>query len=143
MTELFLFILFCVKIKADMTKQKASERLKFIKPKLIKPKKLFWGIPLTFLFWEICLGIILGYLSACLLSGKETGVQGKIRSLIFSIGIWKIHFHHWLYGSIALTSLLFIKLPVSHFSFGILGGFILQGVICYSDWHRVIIRRKR
>jgi len=125
-----------------MTKQKISEKLKSLKPKSVKTKRLVWGIPLTFLFWELCLGIILGYLSARFFSGKETGVQGKIRSLIFSIGVWKIHFHHWLYGSIVLICLLFFKAPMPQFSFGILGGFILQGVICYSDWRRVVIRQR-
>jgi len=125
-----------------MLKQKISENLKFIKPKLIKPRRLFWGVPLTFLFWEICLGIIIGYLSACFFSGKETGLQGRIRSLLFSVGAWKIHFHHWLYGSIILTCLLFVKSSLPQFSFGILGGFILQGIVCYPDWHRIIIRQK-
>lgn len=122
-----------------------AESLKAIKMKMLKtiePKRLFLGIPLAILFWELFFGIILGYLSACFLSGKEAGFQGKIKSLIFNIGRWKIHFHHWLYCSTILISLLFIKLPLPQLSFGILGGLILQGIVCYPDWHRVIIRRK-
>ena len=118
------------------------ESLKFIKPKLIKPKKLFLGIPMAILFWELFLGIILGYLSACFLSGKEAGIQGRIKSLIFTIGQWKIHFHHWLYGSTVLISLLFVKAQMPQFSLGILGGVIIQGIICYPDWYRVVIRQK-
>jgi len=125
-----------------MLGQEISKKLKLIRSKVFKPKKLFLGIPLAFLFWELCLGIILGYLSARFLSGKETGVQGRVRSLIFSIGVWRIHFHHWLYGSITLICLLFFKAPMPQVSFGILGGFILQGVVCYSDWRRVVVRQK-
>ena len=118
------------------------EILKIIKPKTIKSKKLFLGIPLAVLFWELFFGIILGYLSACFLSGKEAGLQGKIKSLIFNIGRWRFHFHHWLYGLTILVSLFFSKLSLPQFSFGILGGLILQGIICYPDWYRVVIRQK-
>ncbi len=118
------------------------KKLKFIKPKLIKPTRLFLGMPLAVFSLEVYFGIISGYLLTDFLSGKEAGLQGKIKSLAFNIGKWKIHLHHWLCGLGILVSLFFINLSLPSFSFGILGGLIFQGIFCYSDWHRIIIKRK-
>ncbi len=117
------------------------EKLKFIKLKLIKPK-FFLGIPLAVFSLEIYFGVIFGYLLAEFFSGKETGLPGKINSLAFNIGKWRIHLHHWLCGLGILLSLFFVNLPLPQFSFGILGGFIFQGISCYPDWHKIIIKQK-
>jgi len=121
------------------------QKLKFIKPKLIKPKKLFLGMPLAVFSPEIYFGMIFGYLMTDFFAAKETGLQGKIKSLVFNIGKWRVHLHHWLCGLIILTSLFFINinLPFHQFSFGILGGMIFQGISCYPDWHKVIVKNKK
>lgn len=111
--------------------------------KLIKSPKFFLGITLAVLSLEIYLGVICGYLAAKFLSGKEAGIQGRIKSLIIDAGKWKIHFHHWLYGLCILISIFLMPLPVPKFSFGILGGLIFQGIVCYPDWHKIIIRKKQ
>jgi hypothetical protein len=118
-------------------------KLRFIKPKLIKPKKLFLGMPLAVFSLEIFFGLIVGYLLTDFFSGKEAGLPGKMRSLAFDIGKWRIHLHHWLCGLGLLVSLLLVNLPLPQFSFGILGGVIFQGISCYPDWHRVIIKQKK
>jgi len=118
------------------------EKLKFIKPKLIK-SKFFLGIPLAVFSWEIYFGVILGYFLAKFFSGRETGFPGKIKSIVFNIGKWRIHLHHWLCGLGILISLFFINLPLPQFSFGLLGGFIFQGIFCYSDWSKIIIKQKK
>jgi hypothetical protein len=117
-------------------------KLRFIKPKLIKPKKLFLGMPLAVFSLEIFFGMILGYLLTDFFSGKEAGLQGKMKSLAFDIGRWRIHLHHWLCGFGLLVSLLLINLPLPQFSFGILGGMIFQGISCYPDWHKIVVRQK-
>lgn len=117
------------------------EKLKFLKPKLVKPK-FFLGVPLAVFSLEIYFGAIFGYLLAKFFSGKETGLPGKINSLAFNIGKWRVHFHHWLYGLGILISLFFIGLSLPQFSFGILGGLIFQGIFSYKDWHRVLVRKK-
>jgi hypothetical protein len=121
------------------------EKLKFIKPKLIKPKKLFFGMPVALFSLETFFGAIFGYLLTDFFSGKEAGLQGRIKSLAFDLGQWRIHFHHWMWGLGILISVFIINinLPFNHFSYGVLGGMIFQGISCYPDWHRIIMRKKQ
>jgi len=100
-------------------------------------------MPLAVFSPEIFFGIIFGYLLSDFFSGKEAGLQGKMKSLAFDIGKWRIHFHHWLCGLGILISLFLINinLPFHQFSFGILGGMIFQGISCYPDWHKIIIKK--
>jgi len=120
------------------------EKLKFIKFKLIKSKKLFLGMPVAVFSPEIFFGALSGYLLTDFFSGKEAGLQGKMKSLAFDIGRWRIHFHHWLWGLGILLSILLINinLPFHQFSFGILGGMIFQGISCYPDWHKIIVKKE-
>jgi len=99
-------------------------------------------MPLAVFSPEIYFGVIFGYLMTDFLAGKEAGLQGKIKSLIFSVGKWKIHLHHWLYGLGILVSLFFLSLPLPQISFGILAGMIFQGIFCYDDWRKIIIKQK-
>jgi len=109
----------------------------------ISKLKIFLSIPLLIYSIEFYFGIIFGYLAAKYLSGKETGQSGIMRSLILHIGNWKLHLHHWLFASGIILSALFLNfhLPLTNFSFGLLGGFAFQGIYCYSDWHKIIFKK--
>lgn len=110
------------------------KKLHFLKPELAKPK-FFLTVPLAFLSLEMYLGSLLGYFSFKFFTGK-------IPSLVFNIKKWRIHIHHWLYGLIILISALrFDFLPFPQFSFGFLTGMIFQGIYCYQDWYRVLMKR--
>jgi len=118
------------------------KKLHFLKPKLVKPK-FFLGIPLALFSLEIYFGAIFGYFVARFLSGKEVGDPAKIKSLAFNIGKYRFHFHHWFYGLgiLAFVLLLGLSFPFPQFSFGFFGGFIFQGVYCYPDWHKILMKR--
>jgi hypothetical protein len=111
------------------------------KIKLIKPK-FFLGIPLALFSLEIYFGALFGYLIAKSLSGKQPGQPGKIKSLAFNIGKYKLHLHHWLLGlGILISAIWYQFLPFPQFSFGFLGGVVFQGIFSYPDWHRILIKK--
>jgi hypothetical protein len=109
--------------------------------KRILSSKFLWGIPLALISFELCAGVILGYLAAKIFSGKKSGCQGKIKSLTFSVGSWRIHLHHWLLGlGVLIAGIFYSFIPFPKFSFGFLGGMIFQGILCYPDWHKIFIK---
>jgi Na+/glutamate symporter len=108
-------------------------------------KKIFWGIPVALVSFELFFGVLLGYLIGKFIAGKETGEIGKVKSLNFKIGNYKIHLHHWLYSSGILTSFILFNFspPWPQFSFGLFGGLIVQGIISYSDWHKILTKHSK
>jgi len=103
--------------------------------KFKKPKFLL-GLPIALFSLEIYLGTLLGYFSFKFFTGK-------VPSLAFNVGNYRLHFHHWLYSLVILIPALYYNfLPFPQFSYGFLGGAIFQGIYCYQDWHKVLIRKK-
>lgn len=103
--------------------------------KIPKPKILL-SLPLALLSLEAYLGTILGYFSFKFFSGK-------FPSLVFNIGNYRLHFHHWLYSlAILIPALHYNFLPFPQFSFGFLLGAAFQGIYCYRDWYKILIRKK-
>ncbi len=98
------------------------------------------GITLGYLFY---LGCALGFAISRFCGGTESGIQGRVRSIIIPLRGHEIHLHHWLLSLItAATSAVqgfFLIAPALFY--GILGGLILQGILCYGDWHRIVKRR--
>jgi len=105
-------------------------------------KKFLLGIPLAIISLEIYLGIVLGYFFGKFLAGKYDGRQ-RIKSIIFNIGNYRLHLHHWLVSSIILISALFNNFfPFfPQLFFGILGGLILQDLYLDPNWYRVLIKK--
>lgn len=115
------------------------EKIKFIKP------KAFLSIPVALISLELCFGVLAGYFITKYFSGPDTGKKGKIKSIIFPVGKYRLHLHHWILASGALVSAVTLNyFPVlSSFSLGFFGGMAFQGIACYSDWHRILIRKKQ
>ncbi|MBZ9578591.1 hypothetical protein KJA14_01945 [Patescibacteria group bacterium] len=105
-------------------------------------RKILLGIPLAIISFEIYLGIILGYFLGKFLSGRKTGQSGIIKSIVLNIGNYRLHFHHWLLslGILIFNFLPNFSFPFSQFSLSFLGGLVIQGIFCYSDWHKIFIR---
>ena len=111
------------------------KKLHFIKPKLVKPK-FFLGILIALISLEIYLGIILGYFLTKFFAKK-------VPSVAFDIGNWRLHFHHWLIAlGILISALYYNFLPFPQFSFGFLGGLVIQGISSYPDWHKILFKKK-
>ena len=100
-------------------------------------------------------GIILGYLSfiawavgfllAKYLGSDTVGESSKIKSYFIPLGKYRIHLHHWLLSSCAIILFAVFKganiLPPNLF-YGFFGALVFHGIYCYSDWHRVLIRKQ-
>jgi len=110
--------------------------------KLIKPRIIF-GIPLAALSFEIYLGVVLGYFGSKFFVEKLVKTK-IIESFIFDIGRYKLYLHHWIIGLIILTlSLQYQFLPLAPFSFGFLGGLILEDLHRDENWHLVLFNKKK
>lgn len=104
----------------------------------ITKSKILLGTPIALFSFEIYFGMILGYFAADFFSSR-------IKSITFNIGSYKLHLHHWLFCLAILPLVIaynFSPLPI-YFSSGILGGLVFQGIVCYSDWHRIIIKQQK
>ena len=105
-------------------------------------KKFLLSIPVAFISLEIYFGIILGYFFGKFISGKKTGQKGFIKPIIINFGNYKLHLHHWLLslGILISNFLISFSLPFPQFSLSFLGGLMIQGILCYSDWHKILIK---
>ena len=94
---------------------------------------------LFFLSW------LAGFLTTKYMAGKSAGEQGKVRSLVVPFRRWGLHLHHWLYSLclMGLSSITGIYIFTSTITYGLLGGFIFQGIYCYSDWYVILINRHK
>lgn len=112
---------------------------------MLSTKKVLFAIPIALISLEIYFGLLLGYLASKFLAAKETGEKNRwdIKSLAFSVGNWRVHFHHWFYSLGILVSIITFNFspPFPQFSAGILSGAIIQGIISYSDWYKILKRQ--
>lgn len=102
----------------------------------IKEAKILMGIPVAIFSIEAYLSMITGYFLGNLGSPR-------MRSLVFTMGGYRFHLHHWIIGSVCLV-LIFVynfSLLPTNITLGLLGGWIFQG-LCYDDWHQIITRKK-
>ena len=109
-----------------------------------KMPKIILGTPLVFVSPETFFGAIFGYFLGKIFGGQETGKGGIIKSIAFEIGNYRLHLHHWFIALGVLASTVFFNfsLPFPYFIWGVGGGLIFQGVSCYSDWSRIIIKKR-
>lgn len=112
------------------------------KKKIKKFSKTSVWIASIIISLQATLGMILGYFLAKKLAGKKTGAPGKMRSMKFLIGDYKLHFHHWLLGLgiIVFSFYLNVSFSSNLVFYGGLGGVVVHGVFDYNDWYRVIAR---
>ena len=102
------------------------------------------GATLLFSLWFsaiFALGIFIGYIGTYFGHKKITN-SGKNNSVILNFGKWKIHFHHWLMGGVALVScwLTGILESVPNIFLGIVGGVVFHGLYLYDNWHKIILK---
>jgi len=98
------------------------------------------GFTLGYLFY---LGCAAGFLISKFCGGAESGIQGRVRSIIIPLRTHELHLHHWLLSVVATvaSAMQGFFLIAPGLFYGILGGLILQGILCYEDWHRILKRR--
>lgn len=100
------------------------------------------SIALGYLFY---LSWLLGFLVCKYMSGKSVGERGKVRSIVIPLRRWKLHLHHWLCAVFILlfSGMTSIHLLTPIITYGFLSGFVFQGIYCYSDWHRIVVSRRK
>lgn len=91
------------------------------------------------------MGAIGGYLFAKYLSGKAEGAPGRLRSLVFTVGSYRIHIHHWLLSTLSLFSLWLHDFHVHFFEIflpvlGFCSAVIFHGIYNYTDWYKILHR---
>ena len=106
------------------------------KPKIKIPKAIF-GIPIALISLRIYLAVVLGYFFARFLSGR-------LGSIVFNFGNYTLHFHHWMMGIVGLIFILIYSFSpsIENLVFGFLGGLIFEGVSSYSDWSKVVTKKR-
>ncbi len=87
--------------------------------------------------------IVSGFVIGKLGGGKSDGIEGRINSIVIPVGQFRLHLHHWLIGvmmmCVGVAKSIFVYIPEEVF-YGMLSGFVWQGVYCYRDWHRVFYK---
>ena len=87
-------------------------------------------------------GIIVGYV-LCKIFCMTLVNNGKIDSIFFDYGRWRVHLHHWIMGAAVLGLLLTVDLLyLPTFFAGAICGIILQDIYDYNDWHKIIVRNE-
>ena len=108
------------------------------------PKASLGALPMLISF-ELGFALFAGYFAAHFFAGQKTSERGRIPSLVFDMGDWRVHLHHWLvFLSIFVVAAIASFFIVSPFVFyGFLGGVIVQGLFHYEDWPRIIRRQQK
>ena len=108
------------------------------------PKASLGVLPMLISF-ELGFALFAGYFAAHFFAGQKTSERGRIPSLVFDMGDWRVHLHHWLvFLSIFVVAAIASFFVVSPFLFyGFLGGVIVQGLSHYDDWPRIVSRHKK
>jgi len=84
-------------------------------------------------------GVAIGYISTIFFD-KKFLKTGRVNSLVFDLGKWKIHFHHWLLASFAILITYFFS-SLSIFWIGIFGGLAFHDFYTDKKWYRVVYRK--
>jgi hypothetical protein len=86
---------------------------------------------------------LVGFVASKHVAGKSEKERGRLCSLIIPFGKWNFHLHHWLYsvGLLSFTSATGVYLLNPPITYGLLGGLVFQGIYCYNDWHRIIVKK--
>lgn len=89
------------------------------------------------------ISLVVGFIASKWGAGKSAGEQGRVKSIIIPFWKWRIHLHHWLVsvGLIGVSTTYGYHLLTPQITYGLLGGLAFQGIYCYSDWYRIIVRK--
>jgi hypothetical protein len=110
-----------------------KSKVKIVLPAIVLATSMYYSFSFTG-------GIVLGYV-LCKAFCHFFLKTGKVNSIFFDWGTWKIHLHHWIMG-LALLSIIWVidhyYLPT--FFAGAIVGMIIQDIYDYNDWHQVIVK---
>lgn len=87
---------------------------------------------------------VAGFVVTKYLSGRKDGKQGIVRSITVPWRNYRLHIHHWFIcligGGIFAVKGFYIVSP--EVFYGSLSAVIFQGIYCYGDWYRIVMRSR-
>ena len=83
---------------------------------------------------------LIGFAIAKYVSGAESGVPGRTKSLRFNIKSYTVHLHHW-FLCLVMIGVLAYQGIYNSIVFGLLSGGSLQG-LTYRDFYKLIYKKK-
>jgi len=93
-----------------------------------------------YFLWTI--GLVLGYLGSKIFS-KYLIENGKIDCIFIDCGKYKIHFHHWILGTLLLLLVGVIDyFYLPRFFLGVVCGVIAHDIYDFNDWHKILIKKE-
>jgi hypothetical protein len=109
--------------------------------KILITSAILAGVVLmSFSYYLWLVGGVSGYLVGKLTGGKQTGVSGRVKSIIFPINKYQFHLHHWFLAIVILiicaTQGLYVITP--QIFYGSMCGLAIQGIVCYNDWFHLV-----
>ncbi|HQK64055.1 MAG TPA: hypothetical protein PLF16_02805 [Candidatus Staskawiczbacteria bacterium] len=111
-----------------------------------KVKKFLPAVVLASTFYYsslMMLGVILGYFGAKLYCLALNIDENSDRRIFVDCGKWKIHFHHWILGTLVLLVVWIVDyFYLPRFFVGVIGGIIAHDIYDYNDWHQVIVKNE-
>ena len=108
-----------------------------------KVKKFLPAIVLASTFYYsflMMIGLVLGYFGAKLYCLAFNIDETSDRRIFVDCGKWKIHFHHWILGTLVLLLVWIIDyFYLPRFFVGVIGGVIVHDIYDFNDWHQIIV----
>ena len=100
-------------------------------------KKFLLNATVALISLRVYLSALFGYFSAKFLAERWN-------SVVFNIGSYKLHFHHWLMGVFGLAAMFFYTFSplINQILFGFLSGLVFEGVSNYPDWKKVLFKKE-
>lgn len=103
---------------------------------------------ISLVFALLLLGIIsykgwaVGFVVTRYLSGRKDGKRGIVRSIIISWRNYRLHLHHWFISTVGagICAVKGFSILAPDVFYGFLSAVIFQGIYCYRDWHRIIMK---
>ena len=95
-------------------------------------------IPFSFV-----IGLLSGYLATVFFHKKLIDTE-RLNPVIFNIGNWQVHLHHWIMGAIMLFAIYIMGfLPeLSFFWIGSITGIIVHDLYTDDIWYKVIYKEE-
>lgn len=117
------------------TKYTRSKVKKFL-PAVVLASTFYYSFLMMF-------GVVLGYLGAKLYCLALNIDENSDRRIFLDCGKWKIHFHHWILGTLVLLVVWIVDyFYLPRFFVGVVGGIIAHDIYDYNDWHQVIVKNE-
>ena len=111
-----------------------------------KVKKVLPAIVLASTFYYsflMMLGLVLGYFGAKIYCLALNIDENSDRRIFVDCGKWKIHFHHWILGTLVLLIVWIVDyFYLPRFFVGVIAGIIAHDIYDFNDWHQVIVKNE-